>query len=137
MNILTFSTHEGYQHLLSKCDDHHFYVVEQNKLGGVKGWDGRIRNQPSNVEMITDYRKIIKKCDLVLYQTIEQYAGYKDIDLPKIMLFHVCWSPNYDITMEENKQWLKSFGDSIKDIRKVFVTRQKQIAWDMDGNCRV
>ncbi len=131
MNILTFSTHEGYQYNLAKTG-HNFYILELDKLGGVKGWDYRLRPKPDNVFLIQEIGDI-KKYNLVLYQTVEQYNQYKYLDLPKLILFHVMWSPDYSINIEQNYFNLGRFVNSIKDIPKIFINHFKQSTWKMEN----
>lgn len=128
MNILTFSTHEGYQYNLCKTG-HNFDILESDKLGGVKGWDYRQRPLPKNVNIISEVENY-NKYDLILCQKISDWNLVKDIDKKKIILFHVAWSRNWDVPEEVDTKGRDDLIKTMGDCYKVFILSSKQKTWN-------
>jgi len=128
MNILTFSTHEGYQYNLCKTG-HNFDILESDKLGGVKGWDERQRPLPPNAHVISAVDNY-DRYDLILCQKIEDWYRVKDIQKKKIILFHVLWSRNWDISEEDDFKGRDGLIAQMKDDYKVYILESKRKSWN-------
>lgn len=138
MNILTFSTHEGYQYLLSKTGNTFYIIDYKDRLGGIGGWNTKDRPQPENIIFINKEEIKDKNIDLVLYQTLEQYYEYSHLEYPKIILFHVLWTPDYNNSEKLNDANLKLTSRNLQGIKKVFVTETKQKSWRyLDDNFKI
>ncbi len=127
MNILTFSTHEGYQYNLCKTG-HQFDILESGKLGGVIGWDYRQRPLPDNAHIISSVDNY-DKYDLILCQKIPDWSAVKHIQKKKIILFHVTWSRNWDIAEDIDFKSRDEFMSTMNEHYKVFVLDSKRQTW--------
>lgn len=132
-DILTFSTHEGYQSALDKTG-HRFYLLETSDT--VKKWEKKYRTLPPNHTIINDVNfSNSRKFDFILsHERFGQLQTAKSLALalrvPVIHLEHI----------EPQDRWSKEQFNSMKSIDsdiQVFITEHNKQSWAINDNALV
>ena len=129
LNILSFSTHEGWQSQLAKTG-HHFYHVPAPEG---KMWDTDYRVLPRNICEIKDEQLgQMDGIDVILSQTMSQAEkGFKigrQNNIPVVSMMHTL--PPDSITKKAKKEIVKQDLSTYK----VFITKEARNTWGYKGS---
>jgi len=140
LNILTFNWHEPYIYLLAKTG--HFFEVVLRLKGGRKEWLVEQRPVPENIILISEDHAL-RKCychfyDIIICQNIDDLLLVKDIEIPKILIFHNKLSTEITlggntISKEDYLKQVKLLIEQSEPIKLLFISQTKKMDWGLEG----
>jgi len=140
LNILTFNWHEPYICLLAKTG--HFFEVVLRLKGGRKEWLVEQRPVPENIILISEDHAL-RKCychfyDIIICQNIDDLLLVKDIEIPKILIFHNKLSTEIalggnTISKEDYLKQVKLLIEQSEPIKLLFISQTKKMDWGLEG----
>ena len=140
LNILTFNWHEPYICLLAKTG--HFFEVVLRLKGGRKEWSVEQRPVPENIILISE-EHALRKCychfyDIIICQNIDDLLLVKDIEIPKILIFHNKLSTEITlggntISKEDYLKQVKLLIEQSEPIKLLFISQTKKMDWGLEG----
>ncbi|AMM40511.1 Methyltransferase type 11 domain protein [Candidatus Desulfofervidus auxilii] len=141
LNILTFNWHEPYICLLAKTG--HLFEVVLRLKGGRKEWLVEQRPVPENIILISE-EHALRKCychfyDIIICQNIDDLLLVKDIEIPKILIFHNKLSTEIalggnTISKENYLKQLKLLIEQSEPIKLLFISQTKKMDWGLEGH---
>jgi len=140
LNILTFNWHEPYICLLAKTG--HLFEVVLRLKGGRKEWLVEQRPVPENIILISE-EHALRKCychfyDIIICQNIDDLLLVKDIEIPKILIFHNKLSTEIalggnTISKEDYLKQVKLLIEQSEPIKLLFISQTKKMDWGLEG----
>ena len=140
LNILTFNWHGPYICLLAKTG--HFFEVVLRLKGGRKEWLVEQRPVPENIILISE-EHALRKCyrhfyDIIICQNIDDLLLVKDIEIPKILIFHNKLSTEIalggnTISKEDYLKQVKLLIEQSEPIKLLFISQTKKMDWGLEG----
>ncbi|CAD7772666.1 Ubiquinone biosynthesis O-methyltransferase [Candidatus Methanoperedenaceae archaeon GB50] len=141
LNILTFNWHEPYICLLAKTG--HLFEVVLRLKGGRKEWLVEQRPVPENIILISE-EHALRKCychfyDIIICQNIDDLLLVKDIEIPKILIFHNKLSTEIalggnTISKENYLKQVKLLIEQSEPIKLLFISQTKKMDWGLEGH---
>jgi glycosyltransferase involved in cell wall biosynthesis len=138
LRILTFNTHEGYNHALARTGHDFAVVIPASRGLWQADWDTRNRPIPSNVRIVGRVPDLdvsrITNVDLILPQTLEQFELVEYHPAPKLFLAHTAISvagsewPSVD-SLFRYTNWRRR----LASVPIVYVSEYARQTWDLPG----